>query len=129
MADLVKSVLLCMISFVLGGCFASSPARHLSSDVCMLLPKQTTKRQVVQQLGSPNIRREDEAGETWIYYQVHKSMLADLPWLGDSLGSESYEVVTVTFTGTEVRGCVFRDMGRQEFQALGIGPEDRVDAE
>jgi outer membrane protein assembly factor BamE (lipoprotein component of BamABCDE complex) len=95
----------------------------------MLLPNQTTKQQVVQQLGTPNLRRLEEGVEKWIYYQKHQSFMAKLPWAGNHVGTEEYEVVTITFTGTEVRACVFRAMDREEFQALGIESKERPDAE
>ncbi len=102
------------------GCFSKNTGRHLSSDVCLLFPEKTTKQEVVQQLGSPQIRQSNDSGEVWIYYQVHKSFFKKVPWAGNYLGKEEYEVVTVSFTGSQIRACVFRAMNVEEFQSLGI---------
>lgn len=130
MVNFVKfSLVFVVCLFTLVGCFSTGPLRHLSSDVCLLFPEQTTKRDVVRQLGTPDLMREAADSETWFYYQVDKSFLAGLPWLGDTIGTQTYEVVTVTFTGVEVRACVFRSMSKQEFQGLGITAGDGADAE
>jgi hypothetical protein len=102
------------------GCFSRNSARHLSSDVCLLLPEQTTKLDVVQQLGSPQVKRQSDEGETWVYYQVKKSLAGRLPMAGKHLGSRDYEVVTVTFSGNTVHACVFRAMDEEEFRSLGL---------
>ena len=110
-------MLLCLL---LTGCFTHNSARHLSSDVCLLLPDQTTKLDVVQQLGSPQRKRITEEGETWIYYQENKNFAGKLPWAGKHIGNREYEVVTVTFIGNQVRACVFRAMDDEEFRSLEL---------
>ncbi len=112
--------LLVLLIVSLLGCFSKNSGRHLCSDVCLLFPEKTTKQEVVRQLGSPEIRRNDESGEVWIYYQVHNSLLRNIPWAGQYLGKQEYEVVTVRFTGSKVRACIFRAMDSEEFQSFGI---------
>ena len=84
------------------------------------MPEQTTKLDVVRQLGSPQIKRHNDEGETWVYFQEKKSFTKRIPWAGKRLGQKDYEVVTVTFTGNTVHACVFRAMEEEEFRSLGL---------
>lgn len=120
----LRRFFLIFLIFLLCGCFSKNSGRHLSSDVCLLFPEKTTKQEVVQQLGSPEIRRIEESGEVWIYYQLHKSLMRKIPWAGQYFGKEEYEIVTVSFAGPQIRACVFRAMNSEEFQALGIPVEE-----
>ena len=115
---LVASVLLFSLS--LSGCFYREPVRHLASDICMVTPN-ITQQEVLSILGPPHYRKISETeGETWIYYEVNKSLLRKTPYIGDKLGHEDYEVVTITFVNGQVRTCVYRDLNEQEFKELGI---------
>ena len=62
-----------LVLFSLYGCFNSKPVRHLSSDVCLLIPNMTTKEEVLRLIGQPNQRLTSQQGqETWYYYNAKK---------------------------------------------------------
>jgi len=106
----------------LSGCFFSrEPVRHLASDVCLITP-DLTQKQVLDILGPPNHQKHnpEEGGETWIYYEVKKSVLRKTPYIGDRLGNEDYELITISFVGGQVRTCAYRALKEGEFKALGI---------
>jgi len=113
-------ILLLGLCLLVSGCFAPGSARHLSSDVCLLLPEQTTKLDVVRQLGSPQVKRHNDEGETWVYFQEKKSFTNRLPLAGQHLGRRDYEVVTVSFCCNTVHACVFRAMDEEEFRSLEL---------
>jgi hypothetical protein len=109
-----------LLGLLLAGCHRQ-PVRHLSSDVCLLLPGQTTRQEVLAFLGSPEQRRLDPIeGETWIYYQVKKSFFRKAPYLGGKMGEEHYDVVTVTFQGDLIRTCAYRSFDEEEFNKAGL---------
>lgn len=114
---LVATVLLLSLS----GCFFSrEPVRHLASDVCLITP-DLTQKQVLDILGPPNHQKHSaEEGDTWIYYEVKKSLLRKTPYIGERLGNEDYEVITISFVGGQVRTCAYRALEKEEFKALGI---------
>ena len=108
------------------GCGGGEPVRHLSSDVCLLLPGKMTRKEVVGYMGEPNQQRTDADGRTvWIYYAVKKSTLRKAPLLGDKLGYEDYDVVTITFDGELMLTCVYRAYNEKEFAELGIVDEKK----
>lgn len=110
-----------LLSLSLTGCvFSSEPVRHLASDVCLITP-DLTQKQVLDILGPPNHQKKSaEEGETWVYYEVKKSLLRKTPYIGDRLGNEDYEVITISFVGNQVRTCAYRALKEEEFKALGI---------
>jgi hypothetical protein len=115
-----KILMVLLLGLLLAGCHRQ-PVRHLSSDVCLLLPGQTTRQEVLAYLGSPDQRRLDtRERETWIYYQANKSLLRKAPYLGEKLGDEQYDVVTVTFEGDLVRTCAYRSFDKDEFIQAGL---------
>ncbi len=105
---------------LLAGCHGQ-PVRHLSSDVCLLLPGQMTKKDVLGYLGDPSQRRIGSGGqEVWVYYDVKKSTLRKTPWIGDRLGYANFDVVTITFAGDLMRACVYRSLTEEEFAKAGL---------
>ena len=95
----------------LGGCATGSPVRHLSSDVCLVLPESTTKAEVLSFLGEPDKKNlEENSVETWIYYRKNEDLIRKLPLVGNKFGSLNYEVVTVSFSGNLVRTCIYRQL-------------------
>ena len=116
----VMAVVICLTLFMgLAGC-AKKQVRHLASDVCLVTPEQTTREQVLSYLGPPDEQYEmAEGGETWIYYDVKKSTLAETPYIGDSIGDKKYDMVKVTFSGDIVKTCIYRSLTEEEFQQGG----------
>jgi hypothetical protein len=120
------TICLCLLSLVATGCFYREPVRHLSSDICLITPN-LTQQEVLSSLGPPNQKQQAEQGEIWIYYQVKKSMLRKTPYVGEKLGAEDYEVITVTFAGDTVSTCVYRAYNEEELKKSGItisGPRE-----
>lgn len=106
-------VQLCLIS----GCFYQDRVQHLASDVCLVTPERTDKGQVLAYLGQPAItRRGDDGSEIWIYYQVEKSFLRQVPVIGSRMGYENYNVVIVTLSDKSVRTCIYRYLSEEEFK-------------
>ena len=102
---------------IFAGCSAGSKVRHLSSDVCLVVPENTTRPEVVSFLGQPDNRSINaEKQEVWSYVTVRRSFLRKAPLLGKFMGSEQYEIVTVTFAGDQVRTCFYRNMSYDQFR-------------
>lgn len=108
-----------LLGFVGTGCFSHDPVRHLSSDICLVTPNLTQK-EVVASLGPPDQKQKGEQGETWIYHEVKKSFLRKTPYLGEKLGSQDYDVVTITFAGDRVSACFYRAYSEEELKKSGI---------
>lgn len=95
----------------------ATPVRHLSSDVCLVMPEKTTREEVISFLGEPDQKMTTaENQELWLYLKANKSFLRKMPMVGDQLGTEDYETVTVTFAGDRVRTCLYRQLSESEFK-------------
>ncbi len=104
----------------LAGCATQEPIRYLASDVCLITP-DLTQKQVLDILGPPNYQKHTpDEGDTWVYYEVKKSLLRKTPYIGDRLGEEDYDVITITFAAGQVHTCAYRNLTETEFKALGI---------
>ncbi|MDH3393216.1 MAG: hypothetical protein OEL66_04365 [Desulfobulbaceae bacterium] len=111
----------CLVGLLLPACSHRQPVRHLSSDVCLLLPGQMTKKDVIGYMGEPSQRRTSSDGrEVWLYYEVRQSTLRKTPFFGNRLGSAEYDVVTITFVGDAMQACVYRSLDEKEFAEAGI---------
>lgn len=111
------------IALFLGGCAATTPVRHLSSDVCLVLPESTTKSEVLKFLGEPDKKTTtDGPAETWIYFKKNENLVRKLPVVGERLGSLNHEIVTVTFIGDLVRTCVYRQLEPSEIADPPLAP-------
>jgi hypothetical protein len=110
-----RALMALLLTFTMTGCYRTQ-VRHLSSDVCLLQPGQTTREEVLAYLGDPDQRQiNPEKGETWIYYQGNKSLLRKMPYLGKNMGEEQFDVVMITFQGDLVRTCAYRSFDENEF--------------
>ena len=106
------------IVLFLSACATTPPVRHLSSDVCLVMPDSTTKTEVLSFLGKPDLRQAQPNGdETWYYYKKNESFLRKIPLLGQELGSSNYETVIVSFVGEQVRTCVYRQLEPEELKS------------
>jgi outer membrane protein assembly factor BamE (lipoprotein component of BamABCDE complex) len=114
------AVLFALLLFMFStGCSStiSPPVRHLSSDVCLVMPESTTRQEVLSFLGEPDRKiTTAEKSEVWLYLKVNKSFSKKLPLLGAKLGSQNYETVTVTFDGDLVKTCLYRQFDEDEFE-------------
>lgn len=115
MVNLLKYMIVLATTIWLWGCASTSPIRHLSSDVCLVLPESTTKTEVLAFLGEPDQKNApDGLTETWIYYKKNENLVRKLPLVGGKFGSLNYEMVTVSFTGELVRTCIYRQLEPSE---------------
>ncbi|PKN15366.1 MAG: hypothetical protein CVU68_14365 [Deltaproteobacteria bacterium HGW-Deltaproteobacteria-3] len=112
-------VCLCLLGFLGSGCFYREPVRHLSSDICLITPNLTQK-EVLATLGAPDHKQKGEQGEIWVYREVKQSLLRKTPYIGAKLGSENYDVVTITFAGDTVATCLYRAYNEEELKESGI---------
>ena len=112
----VSSALLFFL-FSAGCSGISAPVRHLSSDVCLVMPESTTRQEVISFLGEPDQKITNaEKSEVWLYLKVNQSYSKKLPLLGAKLGDQNYETVTVTFDGDLVKTCLYRQFDEVEFE-------------
>lgn len=112
-------VCLCLLALVGSGCFYRDPVRHLSSDICLITPN-LTQQEVLATLGAPDEKQKGEQGEIWIYREVKKSFLRKTPYVGEKLGSQNYDVVTITFAGDMVSTCLYRAYNEEELKKSGV---------
>jgi len=112
---------LCTVAFLVCclftvGCSSGKYVRHLASDACLVTPQQTTKKEVLSYMGTPDNKKAGANGEEWIYYQRHKSLLRKTPYIGDKIGSENYEAMIIAFDGDIVKSCTYRTYDEQKFK-------------
>lgn len=111
----------------LGGCATATPVRHLSSDVCLVLPESTTKAEVLAFMGEPDQKTTaDDSAEMWIYYKKNEDLIRKIPLMGEKFGSLNYEIVTVSFAGDLVRTCVYRQLEPSEIIGSPIAPQTKL---
>ena len=68
-------------------------------------------------MGAPDRKtRTADSQEVWIYKKINKSFAKKMPLLGEKLGSQNYETVTVTFVGELVRTCLYREFNEAEYE-------------
>lgn len=121
---IIPAIVFLLAGLLLSGlpaCSSHEPVRHLTSDISLLTPNYTTRKDVLAYLGEPDVKRAGtEGGETWIYYQVNRSTLRKTPYVGDRLGYEVYDVVTITFAGDIVKAREYRLLSEAEFKKAGL---------
>ncbi|MCI5142189.1 MAG: hypothetical protein D3909_10820, partial [Candidatus Electrothrix sp. ATG1] len=91
----------------LAGC-SSKPVRHLASDAALVQPGKSTRQDVVRYLGHPDRHRTLSPGvEEYVYYNERKGFLGGLPFVGQMIDPDSYEMILVTLNGDVVTDCEF----------------------
>ncbi len=96
------------------GC-ASTPVRHLASDVIMLKPGVSTKQDVLMYLGEPDGTRTISQGVyEFVYYEEKRDRLSRIPMIGPLVGDEGYEMIVITFDGDVVSETQFRTFNRAD---------------
>ncbi len=112
------------------GCSSKEQVRHLASDACLITPQQSTKQNIHAYLGQPDKKQTLANGnEEWTYFQQNKSLLRKTPYIGQKLGTEQYDVMTVVFRGEIVDACQYRMFTEEEFKEshIDIGPKPDAD--
>ncbi len=118
-ALLIAVVTCLLLAIAMSGC-TRKKVRHLASDVALVTPGATTKKEVMAYLGQPDEEYEAPGGSTlWVYYAANKSILNEAPYVGDKIGKETYEVVKVTFNGDIVQEVGYRTMSEEDFNKIG----------
>ncbi len=113
-------LLLAVMALLFSGC-ASHEVRHLASDASLISPGQTSQQDILGMLGPPDQKvKLEQGGEKWLYYQVNKSFLRQTPYIGNRLGEENYDLLTITFRDQRVVDSVYRQLNEKEFAKLGI---------
>ena len=118
--------LMCCILLTIS-CSSHEPVKNLTSDICLILPENNTKKDVIDILGKPDkiqISDQDPGTEEWIYYQVHKSFLKKIPLIRDKFGHEDFDVVIVTFNDERVTACLYRSLTKDQLEEHGIKLHD-----
>lgn len=96
-----------LLLFLLAGC-GSTPASNLASDAGLIKEGVSTKNDVLTYLGDPSAQQTlSSRSERWVYYQEYRSNFRRVPWVGDSLGSEGYDRIVVSFTDDVVSDIVY----------------------
>lgn len=117
--NLASFLLFILILFNISGCSSREPVRHLSSDIC-LITNNLSQKEVLASLGQPDHKQKSEQGEIWHYYETRKDLLRKTPYIGEKIGSENYEVVTIHFTDDRVSACLYRYYDQEELKKSGI---------
>ena len=105
MQRFIFSILAVLLFLV--GC-SSKPVRHLASDAALVEPGKSTRQDVVRYLGQPDRRRSLSPGvEEYVYYNERKGFLGGLPFVGNLVDPDSYEMIQVTLDGDMVTDCDF----------------------
>ncbi|PLX46874.1 MAG: hypothetical protein C0613_15805 [Desulfobulbaceae bacterium] len=121
MKHILTSLLCCVALLMISGLSGCSkePIRYLSSEACLVTPG-TSHADVLSYMGAPDIKEQTDTGETWIYIEEHKSLLKKTPVLKWFLGTTSYDLVYITFTGDVVTNCQYRAATEEEFQQSSL---------
>lgn len=115
MTALLRTLALCLILVVAGGC-ASKPVRHLASDASLIKPGVSTKEDVLTFLGDPDAQQDISAtSERWIYYEERPSSLQKTPFFGRFFNAEGYSQIVVTFEGDSVTDCRYSAYDSDEY--------------
>ena len=56
-----------------------------------------------------------------------KSLLRRTPYVGDKLGDEKFDLLTITFQAENVMECVYRHLNEDDFDKLGIDTNEAVE--
>jgi len=123
MRRLALSFVAILTAAMLGGCFSRHPVRHLASDIG-LVNRGASVEEVQAILGPPDHQKKEANVDVWIYVESRKSFLRKTPYLGDRLGSERFEVATVSFRNGLVVDTSYRALSEEEFSRLGLPRED-----
>ncbi len=97
------------------GC-ASTPTRHLASDVILIQPGVSTRAEVLIYLGEPDGTRTISPGvDEFVYHEKRKSRLSRIPMLGSFIDDKGYEMVIITFADDIVNELQFRTFNRADY--------------
>nr|MBF0221808.1 hypothetical protein [Desulfobulbaceae bacterium] len=124
----------CLMTFtlltVIPGCSSKDQIRHLASDAILIVPQQSTSKEVLSLLGQPVQRRELADGtEEWIYFHKNQSLLRKTPFIGDKFGREEFDLVIIHIKADIVKSCTYRLLTEEDFKSSGIKSDHQLHAE
>ena len=119
---------LALVTF-LPSCSSRNHVRHLASDAILIVPHQSTQKEVISLLGHPEQRRNLANGvEEWIFVQTQQSFLRKTPYIGTSLGRADFDIVVIYFKNKLVTSSTYRQLTEEEFKASGIKSANQLNA-
>ncbi len=108
--------LIVFAGIMLAACSSTTYVRHLASDASLIIPRQTTSKEVLNYLGPPDYQLKRADGIEWIYFQGNKSLLRKTPYIGYKFGREDYDLLEIFLKNSVVQSRVYRLFNERQFQ-------------
>jgi len=109
----------------ISACGSEEPVCHIASDIDLIIPNQTTKKEITSFLGPPaKIRKVADDEEEWLYFQSYDSFMRKVPLIGEEVGKCQFDVAIIHFRGDLVTSSQYRDLTEDEFEQLGVPKSD-----
>ena len=115
----------------LPSCSSRRHVRHLASDALLIVPHQSTSKEVISLLGQPDQRRklQDET-EEWIYFYTKQSLMKKTPFIGKNFAGEDFDLIIVYINNAGlVTSSTYRLITEAEFKSSGIKSDHQLNAE
>lgn len=102
------AVCVASVLFLVSGC-ADTPMRHLASDASLIQGGVTTRQDILNYFGEPDVRSQLPDGkEKWVFNETRKSTLRKVPYIGEYAGSEEHDSLIVLLAGDVVSEAAYR---------------------
>ncbi len=111
-----RSFLIVFVGIMLAACSSTTYVRHLASDASLIVPLQTTNKEVLNYLGPPDYQLKLANGSEWIYFQGNKSLLRKTPYIGYKFGREDYDLLEIFLKNSVVQSRVYRLFNERQFK-------------
>ncbi|MFW8599893.1 hypothetical protein ACOHYD_00210 [Desulfobacterota bacterium M19] len=108
--------LIAFVAIMLAACSSTTYVRHLASDAALIVPRQTTSKEVLNYLGPPDYQLKLANGLEWIYFQGNKSLLRKTPYIGYKFGREDYDLLEIFLKDNVVQSRVYRLFNERQFK-------------
>lgn len=83
--------------------------RHLASDASLVQGGVTTRQDILNYFGEPDMRSQLPGGkEKWVFNETRKSKLRKLPYVGAYVGAEEHDALIVLLAGDVVSEAAYR---------------------
>ncbi len=108
--------LIVFVGIMLAACSSTTYVRHLASDASLIVPLQTTRKEVLNYLGPPDYQLKLADGNEWIYFQGNKSLLRKTPYIGYKFGREDYDLLEIFLKNNVVQSRAYRLFNERQFK-------------
>jgi len=108
--------LIVCVGIMLTACSSTTYVRHLASDASLIVPLQTTRKEVLNYLGPPDYQLKLANSIEWIYFQGNKSLLRKTPYIGYKFGREDYDLLEIFLQDSVVQSRVYRLFNERQFK-------------